>query len=102
MRNRIEREKNTVEKMIKLYCKQNHKFEKGLCEECTELLNYSKARLEHCKFGINKPVCGKCTIHCYRKDMQDKIKSIMKSVGPKMLFVHPISSIQHFIDSFTK
>ncbi|MCK4258874.1 MAG: nitrous oxide-stimulated promoter family protein [Halanaerobiales bacterium] len=100
--NRINREKKTIENMIKLYCKKNHKSNKYLCKEYAELLNYSNKRLDSCRFGENKPTCGKCKIHCYKKEMRDRMKSVMRYAGPKMLISHPIVAIQHYIDGFRK
>lgn len=50
---KIEREKRTIELMIKIYCKKKHK-EKELCPECSELLEYALKRLTYCKFGEEK------------------------------------------------
>ena len=47
---KIDREKRTIELMIKIYCKKKHK-NKELCEECKELLEYAHKRLSFCKFG---------------------------------------------------
>ena len=96
---RSEREKKTVEAMIKLYCHDNHKSPKGsLCPECQELLAYSQKRAENCKWGENKPVCGSCPIHCYKKDMRERIRAVMRYSGPRMIYHHPIMAIQHIID----
>lgn len=96
--NRAVREKKTVEAMIKLYCKYNHKPSEDFCQECLELLTYSKKRAENCKFGDDKPVCGNCTIQCYKKDMREKIRQVMRYSGPRMILHHPIMAVQHVID----
>lgn len=46
----IEREKKTVELMIRLYCRKKEK-NTVLCADCEELLRYAHARLDHCPFG---------------------------------------------------
>ena len=46
---RVEREKKIVEKMIRLYCRKKE-GNKTLCPTCAELLEYARARLEHCPF----------------------------------------------------
>lgn len=56
MPTRIEREKQTVAQMIKIYCNGKH-HSKQLCAECQELLNYAQLRLERCKFGNQKHTC---------------------------------------------
>lgn len=75
--------------MINIYCKGNHGTEE-LCDECLELINYANQRVDNCKYGEKKPVCGKCTIHCYKPEMRKKIKSVMRYSGPKMIYKHPI------------
>ena len=50
---KIEREKRTIELMIKIYCKKKHK-NKELCDECQELLEYAHKRLSFCKFVKKK------------------------------------------------
>lgn len=95
---RIEREKQTVALMIHIYCKHKHHPQSKLCDVCQELLDYALLRLDHCKFGENKTVCGDCPVHCYKKELRDKIISVMRYSGPRMLFYHPLAAVQHLID----
>ena len=67
----------------------------GLCGECRELLEYSFARLEHCKFGNTKTKCHKCPVHCYRPDMREKIRTVMRFSGPRMLLYHPLEAMRY-------
>ena len=67
----------------------------GLCGECRELLEYSLARLEHCKFGNAKTKCHKCPVHCYRPDMREKIRTVMRFSGPRMLLYHPLEALRY-------
>ena len=67
----------------------------GLCGECRELLEYSLARLEHCKFGNAKTKCHKCPVHCYRPDMREKIRTVMRFSGPGMLLYHPLEALRY-------
>lgn len=96
MKSRIEEEKNTVALMIKLYCRHYEK-NRSLCNECTELLRYAEARLDRCKYGEDKPTCKKCPIHCYKPDMQERMRNVMRWAGPRMMFYHPIEAIKHLI-----
>ncbi len=91
---RIEQEKNTVAKMIHIYCKY-HERNRKLCNECQQLLEYAHQRLNYCKFGERKPTCRKCPIHCYKPDMRYKMRKVMRFSGPRMIFFHPIMAIQH-------
>ena len=51
---RIEKEKQTIELMINIYCKNKHKHKDKLCDQCQELLEYAHKRLDFCKFGNEK------------------------------------------------
>ncbi|MBG0765596.1 MAG: nitrous oxide-stimulated promoter family protein, partial [Tissierellales bacterium] len=41
----------------------------------------------------------KCSIHCYEKNVQKKVKEIMRYSGPRIIFYHPITSLKHLISS---
>ena len=98
---RLLRERDTIEKMVMLYCRSKHAQENSLCDECRELLAYASARLNYCKFGGQKPVCAKCPIHCYRPDMRAKVVAVMRYAGPRMLYAHPLLALRHILDGFT-
>ena len=93
----MEKEVKTAELMINIFCHGQHVKRKGLCAECLELLDYVTRRLEKCPLLRNKPKCSKCTVHCYKPDMREKIKAVMKYAGPRMLFRHPILSGRHYL-----
>ena len=76
---RIDREKKTIKLMINIYCRKNHGTkDRHLCDECQELLEYANKRLTFCKFGENKSTCSRCPIHCYKKDMKEKVKKVLR------------------------
>lgn len=95
--NKIEREKATVEKMIRLYCRHKE-GNRDLCAECRELLEYAQKRLSRCPFGKEKSTCRKCPIHCYKPEMRERMKAVMKYAGPRMLVYHPAAAIRHIIN----
>jgi len=95
---RIRRERITVEKMIQIYCRKNHNSKKELCYECRELLDYSNARLTYCPFKEDKPVCTNCTVHCYKPEMKERVRDVMRFSGPKMIFRHPYLAVMHLIN----
>ncbi|MTV49969.1 nitrous oxide-stimulated promoter family protein [Heliobacillus mobilis] len=99
---RSTREKKTVHAMIQIYCDAHHGHDGGLCPDCQELINYAFARLERCKFGEQKSTCGRCPVHCYKKDMREKITAVMRFSGPKMLTKHPILAFWHLVDGIGK
>lgn len=90
-------EKITLQAMVKIYCNHKHQNKSGLCNECNELLKYSETRLNKCKYGSKKPVCKKCSTHCYNPENRDAIKKVMRFSGPKMILKHPVLTIIHLI-----
>ena len=94
-----EREKRVVGEMIKLYCKKQHKTKKGLCPECQALKEYAEKRSDKCPFMESKTFCSNCKVHCYKKDMREKIRQVMRFSGPRMIMYHPIMAISHLIES---
>ena len=91
---RIDWEKRTIGQMVSLYCR--HKEGNGkLCPECTALLEYAYARLSRCRFGDGKSSCRKCSVHCYRPDMKERIRIVMRYSGPRMMIYHPVAAIRH-------
>jgi superfamily II helicase len=89
---------STVTTMIEIYCKGNHGQEE-LCDECFELAEYADLRVKNCKFGDEKPVCAKCTVHCYKPEMREKIREVMRYSGPRMI-KHPVMLLKHVKDKF--
>ena len=94
-----EREKRTVSLMIRIYCKKKHGTRKGLCPVCEVLEVYAKMRSDKCPFMKTKTFCSNCKVHCYKADMREKIRAVMRFSGPRMLFSHPIMAIRHVIES---
>ncbi len=94
---KIEKEKKTVEQMIELYCHKHNHTKEGLCEKCASLLEYAHTRLSHCKFGENKTTCKKCPVHCYKPEMKERMRDVMRFAGPRMIIYHPVAAIRHLI-----
>jgi hypothetical protein len=94
---RLQRERRTVEVMIRMYCRRHHGQHKHPCTECSDILEYSLRKLDRCPFKDSKPSCARCAIHCYNKDMREKIRSIMRYAGPKMMWCHPILAVLHLV-----
>ena len=46
--NKIEKEKQISELMIKLYCNKNHNTKKTLCQQCETLKDYTFKRIDYC------------------------------------------------------
>jgi len=97
------KEQKLIPVMICKYCRGKHKAKRkelGLkrgevCPECKELTDYALFRLSKCPFKVNKKFCSFCKIHCYKPDMRQKIKDVMRYSGPRMLPTHPIFAMSH-------
>ena len=123
MPDRIADEKKVVALMIRMYCRR-HCRQQGrtditdqtdrtgdtnqadnssrtatspLCPECAALLDYALRRLDSCRFGNGKPSCRKCPVHCYRADMRERIRTVMRWAGPRMIFSHPMAATRHLL-----
>ena len=93
-------EKLLVSEMIALYCRKQHKTPKGqLCPACQELQDYALARIDKYPFMETKTFCSACKVHCYKPEMREKIRAVMRFSGPRMLLYHPILAIWHLICS---
>ncbi len=93
-----QKEKEVVGLMIRLYCKGNH-HTKELCPECEELLRYADARVDHCPFMETKTFCSNCKVHCYKPQMRERIREVMRYAGPRMIFHHPVMALRHVTES---
>lgn len=90
----IEKEKQIVEQMIRLYCAKKE-GNKKLCPRCSELLEFAHTKLTRCPFGEKKPTCRLCPIHCYKQEMKEQMREVMRFSGPRMLLYHPIAATRH-------
>ena len=99
---RMARERRTVEAMIALYCRRIHDSRGALCVDCRELLDYALARLDRCPLAPTKPTCARCPVHCYRRDMRERIIAVMRATRAAMLLHHPLLTILHMRDTFAR
>jgi hypothetical protein len=105
---RLRREEKTIRVMIALYCRHHHDGVGRVsdpepsratpCEECAALLTYARLKLAGCRFGGRKPTCARCTVHCYRRDMRERIRVVMRYSGPRMITRHPLLALAHLLD----
>ena len=95
------REQRVVEEMIRLYCRKYHgkTGSRELCPSCHNLAEYAKTRSEKCPFMEQKTFCANCKVHCYRPEMREEIRKVMRFSGPRMLFHHPAMAIWHLVCS---
>ena len=100
---RIRREKKTISIMIEMHCRDHHgTAQHNLCGECGALQAYAMQRIDQCPFCLAKPTCATCPIHCYKPDMREEVRQVMRYAGPRMLKRHPLLAVLHTIDGFRK
>jgi len=96
---RMRRERKTIESMFAIYCRDQHAAPSGeLCGECHALQDYALQRLERCPFQENKPTCANCAVHCYKPEMREQVRQVMRYAGPRMLLRHPMLAVRHLMD----
>ena len=93
-----EREKELVSQMIALYCRKNHGG-RQLCPDCAALDAYARQRSDKCPFMETKTFCSNCKVHCYKPEMREKIRAVMRFSGPRMMVHHPVTAIRHVIET---
>jgi len=92
-KSRLEQEHETINTMIRMYCKHFH---------CSDLFQYAEERLRGCQFGEDKPTCDTCTVHCYKPNMREEIRTVMRYAGPRMVYKHPIMGFRHLFRKMKK
>ena len=93
-------EKRVVRLMIGLYCHDVHGTAKGSpCQECAALADYADSRVDACRRGEEKTFCANCTSPCYKPAMRERIRTVMRHSGPRMLFHRPVLAIKHLVCS---
>ncbi|HPZ00953.1 MAG TPA: nitrous oxide-stimulated promoter family protein [Clostridiales bacterium] len=99
-KDRITREKEMFPKMALIYCHDNHGTKgKELCPACQELCDYALNRLDHCRWGNDKTFCSQCPCHCYRPDMRERVRELMRYTGPRLMLYHPLLCLLHGLGS---
>ena len=94
-----QKEKEVVSLMIRLFCRKKHRTRGELCSECAALAEYACKRSDHCPFIENKTFCSNCRVHCYKPEMREKIREVMRFSGPRMIIYHPVMAVQHILET---
>lgn len=70
-----------------------------VCEECAALLSYAERRRVACP-KEPKPFCSACDTHCYRPDMREAIREVMRYSGPRSIFRgHALAALRHLLQT---
>lgn len=56
-------------------------------------------RSDTCPFMETKTFCSNCKVHCYKPDMREKIRAVMRFSGPRMMLYHPVMALRHVMES---
>lgn len=98
---KLQHERRIVADMIALYCRKKHST-KELCDDCRTLAEYADRRTMACPKMAEKTFCSQCKSHCYRQDMRERIREVMRFAGPRIIFHHPIAALRHLYYSKLK
>jgi uncharacterized protein len=90
-----EKKKALVQLMIRLYCSKKHMQKDTLCRDCEVLLEYSHKRLSNCRFMDKRTSCRKCAVHCYNKNMRERIREVMRFSAPRLAVYRPSEFVRH-------
>lgn len=105
-------EAEMVSQMIALWCRGHHAdvaraadaphvrlglSDVALCPACAELRAYALGRIGRCPHMGTKTFCSVCPTHCYRPEMRERIREVMRWSGPRMLMYRPVPAIRHAI-----
>lgn len=58
---------------------------------------YARQRSDTCPFMETKTFCSNCKVHCYKPEMRERIRAVMRFSGPRMLFHHPVAALRHVV-----
>ncbi|MCP4536559.1 MAG: nitrous oxide-stimulated promoter family protein [Chloroflexi bacterium] len=66
-----------------------------------DLARYDFMRLDiaKCPFQEGKTTCANCALHCYKHNMRERIRIVMRYTSPRMLYQHPILAVLYLLDS---
>lgn len=95
----LDSEMQVIKLMVHDYCRIRHgrSRREPLCPECSSLLDYAVKRLESCPRFTQRTTCRRCTVHCYSPSRRQQIRDLMRFMGPRMLYLHPVIAIRHLI-----
>ena len=96
------REKRTIERMVAIYCRDEHGNSVEICRDCRQLLDYALERLDKCKLLPDKPTCAQCPVHCFNPAMRTRIRDVMHYTGPRMMLRHPGLALCHMLDGLKR
>lgn len=92
------RDLKTLEAIGRIFCNAHHpdadRDEAGLCPACRNTIDATFARTATCP-NHQRSNCEDCAVKCQRGDAQARIKEIMRYSAPRMLFRHPLMTLEY-------
>ena len=49
-----------------------------------------------------KTFCANCKVHCYKPEMRQQMRAVMRYAGPRMLLTHPILVLRHMTETMRR
>jgi len=65
------------------------------CPECSDFLSYAIDRRLRCPLDP-KPACKHCPVHCYKPDMRQKVRDVMRFSGPALIRRGRLDLLWHY------
>jgi len=110
-----EKELKVLAGFVNIFCRENHAdrprrefplrdaaLERALrgrkpvlCPDCRKLLDHGIAKLLLCPYDP-KPMCKKCTTHCYAPDYRERIRAVMRFSGLYLVKHGRLDLIVHY------
>ncbi len=101
---------------VSIFCRENHRAEEKvvfsvkdarlrqvlgdkkplLCRDCSRLLNHGIVKLLLCPYDP-KPMCKKCTTHCYAPGYREKVREVMRFSGPYLIKHGRLDMLLHYL-----
>ena len=79
-----DQEIGTITLMVRRYCRSVHETGGRSLRTKRPLPEHVKTRQGICPHGDNKPVCSICRIHCYKPEMRQQLRAVMRYAGPRI------------------
>lgn len=94
----LDKDRRTLEAIGSIYCRGHHpgvaKDTGGLCPACRGTIEQTLDRAAACPYGHGHN-CEDCETHCQRGEAQQRIKAIMAYAAPRMVFRHPLMTLEY-------
>ena len=70
---------------------------KQCARNAPSLTNTRRCARAECRKMHVKTSCDACENHCYKPEMRERIRQVMRYSGPRMITKHPVAAIRHLL-----